>query len=108
MFHLHELEFYIRSPKYSVDQRALHTTVIYELKYPIQGVGRVSPSAHASDKWVHSMCYISSTYIVLSTFMYKIFSWCWRKYTLFGCACSKKGSYVKYPGFFPNKLLLCY
>lgn len=36
MFHLHELEFYIRSPKYSVDQRALHTTVIYELKYPIQ------------------------------------------------------------------------
>lgn len=38
MFHLHELEFYIRSPKYSVDQRALHTTVIYELKYPIQGV----------------------------------------------------------------------
>lgn len=50
MFHLHELEFYIRSPKYSVDQRALHTTVIYELKYPIQGVGRVSPSAHASDK----------------------------------------------------------
>lgn len=45
MFHLHELEFYIRSPKYSVDQRALHTTVIYELKYPIQGVLNQSRSS---------------------------------------------------------------
>lgn len=43
MFHLHELEFYIRSPKYSV--RALHTTVIYELKYPIQGVLNQSRSS---------------------------------------------------------------
>lgn len=45
MFHLHELEFYIRSPKYSVDQRALHITVIYELKYPIQGVLNQSRSS---------------------------------------------------------------
>lgn len=41
--------------------------------------------------------------IVRSTFMSKCYvmsSWRWRKYSLYGCAYSKKGSNVNYSGFF--------
>lgn len=111
MFHLHEHEFYIRSPKYSVctDQRALHTAVIYELKYPIQGVLNQSRSSlsqsstHASNKMGYIWYIFHRHSIVRSTFMSKCYvmsSWRWRKYSLYGCAYSKKGSNVNYSGFF--------